>query len=446
MKKSLVLNQKPIPIAVSNIFDCPINDLREWPGNPRKHSSKQIAVLKGSIKEFSFLGAIVADERLTILSGHGRHLAAKELQMTTVPVCVVSGLTEAQKRAYMIGDNGISDMSSFDTELLKSQLELLIQVDYPTDLTGLGSKIDLMFEDPAESTSNDPAELQPQDVPLEVVSRLGDLWVLGNHRLLCGNALDAKSYALVLDGRTVELSISDPPYNVRIADVTGKGRIRHREFAMAVGEMSSDEFTAFLNRSLAHLHSHLNDGAIVYVFMDWRHISELLDATRPLFGAPKQLCIWTKNNAGMGSFYRSGHELIFVFKHGSGAHINNFGLGDTGRYRTNVWAYPGANTFSGNGRNLLALHPTPKPVGLIADALRDCSHRGGLVFDMFAGSGTIIVAAERTKRHACGIELDPRYIDVSINRWQRVTSKHAILASSGQTWEQVREDRLKSIA
>jgi DNA modification methylase len=241
--------------------------------------------------------------------------------------------------------------------------------------------------------------------------------------------------------------ITDPPYNVAInGHVCGSGGIKHKEFAMASGEMSQSEFTVFLSTMFTHLHTFVQDGAIVYSFMDWRHMREIQDAALPIFGAPRQLCIWTKDNGGMGTFYRSQHELVFVFKKGDAPHINNFELGQYGRYRTNVWNYPGVNTFNGQGYKLLALHPTVKPVSLIADAIRDCSHRKGIVLDPFAGSGTILIAAERTGRHARAIEFDPQYVDVAIMRWQRVTGKQAVLSSTGQSWDQVREDRLAAKA
>ena len=211
---------------------------------------------------------------------------------------------------------------------------------------------------------------------------------------------------------------------------------------MASGEMSVSEFTDFMKSAFSHIHAFAQEGAIVYGFMDWRHTMEIQSAALPLFGLPRQLCVWVKDNGGMGSFYRSQHELVFVFKKGDAPHINNFELGQHGRYRTNVWNYPGVNTFKGKGYELLALHPTVKPVSLIADAIRDCSHRKGIVLDPFAGSGTILIAAERTGRCARAMELDQHYVDVAVMRWLRITGKQAVLHSTGQTWEQVSAQRL----
>jgi hypothetical protein len=237
--------------------------------------------------------------------------------------------------------------------------------------------------------------------------------------------------------------ITDSPYNVPIdGHVCGTGKVKHKEFAMACGEMSAKEFTAFLNAAMSQLHTFSQDGAVHYYFMDWRHVRELQDAALPLFGPPRQLCVWTKDNAGLGTFYRSQHELVFLFKKGEAPHINNFELGQHGRYRTNVWSYAGVNTLKGKGYELLALHPTVKPVSLIADAIRDCSHRNGIILDPFAGSGTVLIAAERTGRHARAIELEAKYVDVAVARWQRVTGKQAVLAATGQTWEEVQGERL----
>ncbi len=298
-----------------------------------------------------------------------------------------------------------------------------------------------MFDDVSEPKASNPDDLQPVDQTEAVVSRLDDFWVLGDHRLLCGNALEPESYESLMQESLAQMVITDFPYNVAInGHVCGNGKIKHAEFAMASGEMSQSEFTDFLEKAFTHIHAFAQEGSIVYGFMDWRHTMEIQSAALPLFGLPRQLCVWAKDNAGMGSFYRSQHELVFVFKKGDEPHINNFELGQHGRYRTNVWNYPGVNTFKGN--QLLALHPTVKPVSLIADAIRDCSHRKGIVLDPFAGSGTILIAAERTGRYARAMELDPHYVDVAVMRWQRITGKQAILESTGQTWEQVSAERL----
>ena len=437
--------QKPSPQPGNAIVDRPPGELKPWPGNPRTHSDNQLAKLKASIQKFGFTAPVLIEEKDVILSGHGRVQAATALGLETIPTRVIAGLSDAQKRAYVIADNKIAQLSRWDDNLLKSEMEILINEDFAIETTGFSTaEIDLMFDGAADPAGSDPDDLQPADIAAEAVSREGDLWQLADHRLFCGNALDSGSYRAAMPEGLAQMVITDPPYNVRIdGHVCGSGMVKHKEFAMASGEMSPDQFTAFLRSALSHLHTFSHEGAIHFVFIDWRHTPEIQDAARPLFGPPRQLCVWVKDNAGMGSFYRSQHELVYAFKKGTAPHINNFELGQHGRYRTNVWNYPGINTF-GNGREMLALHPTVKPVGLIADAIRDCSHRKGIVLDPFAGSGTILVAAERTGRHARAIELDPLYVDVAVLRWQRVTGKLAVLMANGKTWDQVRAERLSA--
>ena len=425
----------PSPVrAISDIQQRSPSDLKPWPTNPRTHPAKQLAKIVASIRKFGFTMPVLVDEAGFILSGHGRVEAAGQLKLPLIPVRVASGWTTADKRAYVIADNKLALLSSWDVSLLKSEMEILITDDFDIEVTGFSTaEIDLMFEEQG-ATADD---LQPEDLAVEVVSRLGDLWRLGPHVLLCGDALADASYAALLGGEQAHMSITDPPYNVKInGHVGGLGKIKHKEFAMGSGEMDEGQFTGFLGTTCNWLHRHTVEGAISYVFMDWRHMTELSDAARPVFGAVKQLCVWVKDNAGMGSFYRSQHELAFVFKKGNAPHINNFELGQHGRYRTNVWEYPGASSKS--GRELLALHPTVKPVAMIADAIRDCSPRKGLILDPFAGSGTVRLAAERTGRRARAIELDPHYVDVGVRRWQRATGKQALLVSTGQTWDEVR--------
>lgn len=448
MKTAVSKQPKGKSPKLSGIIDRPPNDLNPWPRNPRTHSDQQLAKLKASILNFGFTAPVLVDEAGFILGGHARVQAAKELSLATIPTRVISGWTKAQKRAYVIADNKLSQLSAWDQDLLKAEMELLIQEEFDIEATGFSTaETDIMFYETEESGGSDPDDLQEEDISREAVSRQGDLWQLGNHRLVCADALEADSYKAVMQGALAQIVITDPPYNVPInGHVCGSGKVKHREFAMASGEMSQSEFSAFLAKSCTHLHTFSKDGAIAFIFMDWRHMREIQDAAKPLFGPPRQVVAWVKDNAGMGTFYRSQHEFVFVFKRGAAPHINNFELGQHGRYRTNVWTYPGVNTLKGKGYKLLALHPTVKPVGLIADAIRDCSHRKGVVLDPFAGSGTILIAAERTGRHARAIELDPQYVDVAVMRWQRVTGKQASLVNTGQTWDQVRAERVSAEA
>ena len=280
-----------------------------------------------------------------------------------------------------------------------------------------------------------------------MVSRLGDMWLLGKHVLVCGDSTEAATYRLLMADEHAEFIFTDPPYNVRIdGHVSGLGRIKHREFAMASGEMNEDQFTAFLSKVFSLLSQFSNDGSIYQICMDWRHTREILAAGDAHYSELKNVCIWNKSNAGMGSFYRSKHEMVFVWKNGTAPHINTFELGQYGRHRSNVWDYERGNTMRPGRMDELAIHPTVKPVSLVADAIKDCSKRGSLVLDPFCGSGTILIAAEKTGRRARAIELDPVYVDVAIRRWEHYTGKLARLAPMGETFEEVTEARLPDIA
>ncbi len=263
------------------------------------------------------------------------------------------------------------------------------------------------------------------------------MWILGKHRLIVGDARDPAVFEKLMAGELAQMAISDPPYNVPIeGHVCGLGTVKHAEFAMASGEMSEAEFESFLAVTLGNLARFSGDGSIHYVFMDRRHMSEILAAGRSAYTELKNLVVWNKDNGGMGTFYRSKHELVFVFKNGTGKHVNNFGLGENGRYRTNVWDYAGVSSLGPDRDAQLAMHPTVKPVAMIADAIRDCSKRNGLVLDAFSGSGTVIIAAEETGRRARAIEIDPHYADVSVRRWEAMTGMPAVLEEGGlrSTW------------
>jgi len=433
--------------VISTVIDRPVDQLTPWTNNPRAHSDKQLSHLKANIGMYGFTIPLLIDEAGTVLSGHARLQAAREMQLKHVPVRVISGLSQAQKRAYVIADNKLAEMSSWNVDLLKSEMELLFTDDIDIEITGFSTAESDLILDPQASAvpkargrqdEQDRQDLQGQYFERPIVSRLDDLWVLGSHRLLCANALEASSYSRLMGGEQAQMVISDPPYNVRInGHVCGNGKTQHKEFPMASGEMSEAQFTDFLANACTRIKACSQAGAVVYLFMDWRHLEQIQQAAGRVFGDLCQLCVWVKDNGGMGSFYRSQHELVLVYRNGNAPHINNFGLGKH-RYRTNVWNYPGVNTFKGKGHELLALHPTVKPVALIADAMRDCSNRKGLILDPFAGSGTVLLAAERTGRYARAMELDPLYVDVAIARWERLTGRKAVLEATGQTFEEVR--------
>jgi DNA modification methylase len=423
-----------------------IASLHPYAGNARQHSKAQIRQIAESIKRFGFTNPVLISEDGQILAGHGRVLAAKELGHREVPTVRLSHLTPEERRAYVLADNKLALNAGWDTEVLAVELQALIDLDFDVTLTGFSlAEVDQTLDLARQASPT--AEIGPEDAipdPLpNAVSRSGDLWHLGRHRLLCGDARSAADIERLMAGIRADLVFTDPPYNVPIhGHVGGLGAVRHREFAFAAGEMTPAAFTDFLTTTLGNAAAACRDGAIAFVCMDWRHIGELLDAGRTAFSELKNLCVWNKTNGGMGTFYRSKHELIFVFKVGTALHTNTFGLGDTGRYRTNVWDYAGISSLGTNRTDELAMHPTVKPVALVADAIEDCSRRGEIVLDVFGGSGSTLIAAERTGRLARLVEYDPIYSDTIIRRWERYTGKRATLDDGGPTFEEVTEARL----
>jgi DNA modification methylase len=424
--------------------------LKPDPRNPRVHSDKQVRQIARSIESFGFNVPLLIDDEQKVIAGHGRLLAARRLGWNTVPAIRLSHLTESQRMAFLIADNKLTENGSWDERMLGEQLKILSELELDFDLETIGfevPEIDLFIDG-----LNAVAESDPDDRLLEitgsVVTVAGDLWQLGKHRVLCGNSLVNANYERLMEGLKADLVITDPPYNVVIVGhASGNGSVHHREFAMASGEMSSTEFTDFLRKAMVAARDHSADGSLAYYFIDWRHMTEMLTAGQQVYTGLLNLCVWAKSNGGMGSFYRSAHELIFLFKNGTGSHRNNVQLGKFGRYRTNVWNYPGANSFSRSDPegNLLALHPTPKPVALVADAIKDCTARGDLILDPFLGSGTAVIAAERSGRRCYGFELDPLYVDTIIRRWQRLTKLDAIHVDTGETFNSRENERASQL-
>lgn len=428
--------------AIAVTYQCP-SSLRSDPRNPRKHKSRQIKLLAKSIRSFGFVVPILVDQDNQIIAGHARLEAANLIGLDRIPVIRLDHLSPAQAQALLIAENRLSELSTWDPELLAVHLKELSVVHLDFDIEAIGfsvGEIDLHIE----STDAAAGKLteDPQDhfhvASVPAVTQVGDLWQLGDHRLYCGNALDLPSYARLMDGGKAAMVITDPPYNVKInGHVGGKGTIKHREFAMAVGEMSEDEFIAFLHTIFLRLVEFSIDGSVHVVFIDWRHCYEILSASRRAYTSHLNTCVWAKSQAGMGSLYRSQHELAFIFKSGKAPHRNNVELGRFGRYRTNVWNYPSIHAMRhGEEGDLLALHPTVKPVKMIADAILDCSARGDLILDPFLGSGTTLLACERVGRVCRAIELDSLYVDTAIRRWQALTGEDAVLVSTGQTFTQ----------
>lgn len=419
----------------------PPSELRPYSRNARTHSRKQIRQIADSIERFGFTNPVLVSDDGEIIAGHGRVEAAKLLGLPTVPTLRLSHLTAEERRAYVLADNKLALNAGWDQDILAIELQALIDLEFDVTLTGFSlAEVDFTLDAARERDPDAPPGVEDEIPPMatEAVSRMGDVWVLGRHRLICGDAREAGAYARLLGDERVDLVFTDPPYNVPIdGHVCGSGRIRHREFAMGVGEMSQDAFTGFLADALKPMAASCRDGAIAFVCMDWRHMTELLNAGAQVFSELKNLCVWNKTNGGMGTFYRSKHELVFVYKVGTAAHTNTFGLGDSGRYRTNVWDYAGISSMGSNRAEQLAMHPTVKPTAMVADAMRDCSQRGDIVLDGFGGSGTTLIAAEICGRAARLIEYDPHYCDVIIRRFERLTGKQAVLQESGALFDDV---------
>jgi DNA modification methylase len=430
-----------------NFENRPTHSLRPYRGNARTHSPKQIKQIARSIERFGFNNPVLVDDDDQIIAGHGRVEAAKLLNMKTVPTVRLSHLTEAEKKAYILADNRLAEKAGWDNEVLAIELQGLVDLGFDVLLTGFEpAEVDIIIEGIGDE-SEQPENVVPEENSGPPVSRLGDVWMLGKHILVCGDSTDAATYKLLMDDDKAEFVFTDPPYNVKIdGNVSGLGRVKHREFPMASGEMSESQFTAFLSSVYSSLCKYSTDGSIHQICMDWRHMREMLAAGDANYSELKNVCIWNKTNAGMGTFYRSKHEFVFVWKNGSAPHLNTFELGQYGRHRTNVWDYDGVNTMRAGRMAELAMHPTVKPVAMVADAIKDCSKRGSLVLDPFCGSGTILIAAEKTGRRARAIELDPKYVDVAIRRWEQYTGKTARLAPMGETYDEVSEARLGAVA
>ncbi len=406
-----------------------LEELIPNPRNARTHSQKQIKKIAKSIQQFGFTTSILIDKENTIIAGHGRFEAAKLLNLEEVPVTTLANLSKEQIKAYMLVDNKLAEEAGWDKEILQLELQELMNLDYDFDITLTGfdiPEIDFIVSD-EKHNKKDKADIMPEKEEIKAVVNSGDLWKLGEHYLHCGNALYDESYKILLGQAKAKMIFTDPPYNVKInGHVCGKGKIKHSEFLMASGEMKSEEFAKFLDNIFANLKIFSTNGSIHFIFMDWRHIKEVLDAGLKNYDSFINLCVWNKLQGGMGSLYRSQHELVFVFKNGTESHINNIELGKHGRFRTNVWEYKGISATNPHSLDDLKYHPTCKPISLIMDAIRDCSNIGDIILDPFAGSGTTLLAAERTGRKAYVMELDPHYCDVIIHRYEKLVGKKAV--------------------
>lgn len=424
------------------IINIPLSKLASHPDNPRVHTKKQVNQIAESIKRFGFKIPVLVDVNNRIICGHGRVLACQQLGITDVPCIVADSISEHEIRAFMIADNKLTENAEWDMVKLAHNFEILsdVNLDFNLELTGFDyGDIEGLFigleDDEAEEESLPELIERP-------ISKSGDIWQLGKHKVICGDALLSASYSKLLGKKKADIIFTDPPYNLTPKDIGKVCQQAHGAFKEASGEMSSAEFTNFLSKSFKHLTAYSKQGSIHYICMDWRHLKEIMNAGEHHYQELKNICVWAKDKAGMGSFYRSQHELVLVFKNGTKKHQNNFKLGEHGRNRSNVWDYPTARHLSkldGNqdGQEILKLHPTIKPVQMVEDALLDCSQRTQVVLDPYLGSGTTLIAAEKTKRICYGIEYEPKFVDLSIKRWEEWTGLEAIHKQTGKTYKEL---------
>lgn len=427
-------------MSAPKIIMMPVAQIRRNKRNAKTHSKKQIAQLADSISRFGWTAPIVLDEHNNILAGHARFLAAQKLGLREVPVIVVAHLSETETRALALADNKIAANAGFDRKVLVQELgelsKLLPELNLDLSITGfVPAELDTLLADFFQPALDNGVQKGLQHAAGACL--IGDLWLLGDNRLLCGDATIEADVSRLMNGELAAAIFADPPYNLRIRTTLGRGRVKYREFARASGEMTPTQFMSFLEAFMRQAAHHSRPGSLHFICMDWRHLEEVLVAGKAIYGGLKNLVVWVKSNPGQGSLYRSQHELICVFKSGDAPHQNNVQLGRYGRNRSNVWQYAGANTFRAGRLQDLSVHPTIKPVELIADTIKDCTRQGEAIFDPFMGSGTTILAADRTGRRAFGLEIDPAYVDVAIRRWQDATKRDAILASTGQTFDEL---------
>jgi DNA modification methylase len=413
--------------AVINMLDLAIEyrepaTIRPNKHNARTHSKRQVSQIAQSITAFGFTNPILVDEASTLIAGHGRLEAAKNLNLNKIPVIEIAGLSENQKRGLLLADNKIAQNAGWDADVLRVEIGTLstLNLDFSLDVTGFSAgEIDVLLN---------PKQIDPDDevipaAPSNSRVQTGDIWRLGDHRIGCGDCRDTDFLKrLVGADQQVAAAFLDPPYNVAI-NGHANVRSRHREFAMASGEMSDAQFRSFLAETLGACASVSRNGAVHFICMDWRHMDDLSAIGKKVYGELLNLCVWNKSNAGMGSLYRSKHELVFVYRVGTDAHFNAVELGRHGRNRTNVWDYASVNSMVGSRREDLLLHPTVKPVAMVSEAICDVTRRGELVLDTFLGSGTSLIAAERTGRHFAGCDIDSGYVEIAMERWSGITGR-----------------------
>ena len=413
---------------------CPLDQLKSHVRKLRKNDSAHVREIANSIARLGFNVPLLIGKDNIVVDGDSRVEAAKLLGLSSAPCIRVDHLDETEQRLLRLAVNRLAEKGIWDIGELEAEFKELIIADAPIEISGFGlDEIDQLVIG-ADEDGCEAGDLAPlPGVP--AVARVGDLFLLGSHRLICGDATDPAVIRRLMRTDVARMVLTDEPFNVAIGGhVTGG---EHREFVMASGEMTDAQFLKFNQKWMDAVLPHLMDGGILGTFIDWRGLPIAHAAATALGLTPLNLVVWTKTNAGMGSLYRSQHELLPLFKKGDAPHVNNISLGKRGRHRTNVWTYPGASSLGSDARKGLQDHPTVKPTPMLQDALIDLTNRGDIILDPFLGSGSTLIAAENTGRECRGVELDPLYVDVIIRRYETATGANVILADSDETFEEV---------
>lgn len=430
-------------MPIKSITYLPVDQLREYQNHSRKHTKSKIQKLANLIREYGFVIPILINGKSEIVAGHARVLAAKEAELAEVPVISIDHLSDNQIRAFRIADNKICEGSEWDYETLKIEFCELIDLNFDLELTAFEiPEIDMVVlgENPSDST--DPNDDLPP-LPEHPIVRPGDIFNLGQHRIACIDCRNIDQLTTLMSSNTASMVITDPPYNLQINGVALKRKDIHSEFVMASGEMSSNEYTQFLVDTFTAFRQFSSENSLHYHFIDHKHLYEMLDAGNQVYDKQINICVWVKSNAGMGAFYRSQHEFCCIFQSGRDTHQNNVQLGRFRRNRSNVWHYPGLNSFSEDRSGLLASHPTVKNAQMIAGAILDASKPNDVILDGFLGSGTTVLAADKTGRICYGCEIEPKYIEVCIERFRSVSDAPIIHVETGQTFDELKQSRLQ---
>ncbi len=436
------MRNDPLPRLLFD--DLALEDLRLPRRAVRQLDTAHIREVADSISRLGFCVPVIVGKDNIVIDGAIRVEAARLLGLGWLSCVRIDHLSEDEQRVLRLAVNRLAEKGQWDLEELKIEFEELILTDAPIEIAGFApDEIDqIVLGEAGNILEEGPLAPEPDAI---AVARAGDVFELGPHRVVCGSATDPEILRRLFVGDgPARLVLTDEPYNVRIAgNVT---RRSHREFAMASGEMTDAEFFAFNEAWMAAVLPCLCEGGLFGTFIDWRGYPTVFAAAAKLGLKPINLIVWAKTNAGMGSLYRSQHELLPLFKKGTAPHINNIELGKRGRWRSNLWTYPGASSLGSDARRGLKDHPTVKPTTMLEDALLDVTNRGEIVIDPFLGSGSTLIAADRTGRVCRGVELDPLYVDVILRRYQAATGEAAVLVETGEPYQALEARRATEVA